>query len=248
LVTEYLLPESAEEAAEQLAAGAAVMAGGTTVMPAALAGALPATRVVGLARAGLDGVARSDGRTVLGATVTLARVAALDGVPALAAAAAAVGGPALRNMATIAGNVLAGPPYGDVGVALLALGAEVDLGDRSVPLDGFWDEFRPGEDIVRAVAFEDDPESVYARCARRAANSPPVVCVALAGDRVALGGVAAHPVRSPGAEAHLDDPAAAGAAAAAEIDPPADAIASAWYRRRMTDVFVRRALEERHAV
>jgi CO/xanthine dehydrogenase FAD-binding subunit len=248
LVTEYLLPESADVAAAELAGGAAVMAGGTTVMPRVLAGGLAATRVVGLARAGLDGVSRSDGRTVLGATVTLARVAGLDGVPALAAAAAAVGGPALRNMATIGGNVLAGPPYGDVGVALLALGAEIDLGDRTVPLDGFWNEFRPGEDIVRAVAFEDDPASVYVRCARRAANSPAVVCVAVAGDRVALGGVAAHPVRSLGAEAHLEDPAAAGAAAAAEIDPPTDAIASAWYRRRMTEVFVRRALEERHAV
>jgi CO/xanthine dehydrogenase FAD-binding subunit len=248
LVSEYVLPESADEAAAQLAGGAAVMAGGTTVMPAALAGALGATRIVGLARAGLDRVERQGGRTVVGATVTLAAVARLHGAPALAAAAAGVGGPALRNMATIGGNLLAGPPYGDVGVALLALGAEVDAGARRIPIDDFWAGFRPGEELVRAVAFDDDPGSVYVRWARRAANSPAVVCVAVAGDRVALGGVAEHPVRSPGAEAHLDDPAAAGAAAAAAIDPPADAIASGWYRRRMTEVFVRRALEERHAV
>jgi CO/xanthine dehydrogenase FAD-binding subunit len=38
------------------------------------------------------------------------------------------------------------------------------------------------------------------------------------------------------------------AAAAAAIDPPSDAIASAWYRRRMTELFVRRALEASHAV
>jgi carbon-monoxide dehydrogenase medium subunit len=74
------------------------------------------------------------------------------------------------------------------------------------------------------------------------------VCVAVAGDRVAIGGVAPHPVRSAAAEARMDDPAAAGAAAAAEVDPPTDAIASSWYRKRMTEVFVRRALEERHAV
>jgi CO/xanthine dehydrogenase FAD-binding subunit len=55
-------------------------------------------------------------------------------------------------------------------------------------------------------------------------------------------------VRSAGAEAQFDDPAAAGAAAAAEVDPPTDAIASSWYRKRMTELFVRRALEERHAV
>jgi carbon-monoxide dehydrogenase medium subunit len=241
VVTEYLLPESADEAAAAMADGAAVMAGGTTVMPAVLAGALLQTRVVGLARAGLDGVERAGGRTVLGACVTLARVAALDGVPALSAAAAAVGGPALRNMATVGGNLCVSAPYGDVGVALLALGAEVD----GRPIEAFW---ASREGLVRSIAFADDPASVFVRWARRAASSPAVVCVAVAGSRVALGGVAAHPVRSPGAEALLDDPAAAGAAAAAEVDPPTDAIASSWYRRRMTEVFVRRALEERHGV
>jgi carbon-monoxide dehydrogenase medium subunit len=248
VVTEYLLPSSADEAAAQLAGGAALMAGGTTVMPRALAGALDASRVVGLARAGLDGVERAGGRTVIGACTTLAVVARLDRAPALAAAAGAVGGPALRNMATIGGNLLAGAPYGDVGVALLALGASVDLGDREVAIDDFWDRFRPGVDIVRSVAFNDDPAAVYVRWARRAANSPAVVCVAVAGGRVAIGGVGEHPVRSAGAEAHLDDPGAAGAAAAAEVDPPTDGIASSWYRKRMTELFVRRALEESHAV
>jgi carbon-monoxide dehydrogenase medium subunit len=250
VVTEYLLPDSADAAAAQLGDGAALMAGGTTVMPAVLAGALGAGRVVGLARAGLDGVRREGGRTVIGATATLAAVARLDHAPALAAAAGAVGGPALRNMATIGGNLLAGRPYGDVGVALLALGAQVDLGDRTVEIDDFWDSFLPGVDIVRAVSFNDEAaaDSVYVRWARRAANSPAVVLVAVAGGRVALGGVGEHPVRSAGAEANLGDPGAAGAAAAAEVDPPTDGIASSWYRTRMTAVFVRRALEARHAV
>jgi CO/xanthine dehydrogenase FAD-binding subunit len=249
VVTEYLLPGSADEAAAQLEGGV-VMAGGTTVMPAVLAGTLPQTRVVGLARAGLAGIRRADGRTTVGACTTLAAVARLDHAPALAAAAAAVGGPALRNMATIGGNLLAGPPYGDVGVALLALDAEVDLGTRSVPLSGFWESFRTGEDIVRSVSFNDEAaaDSVYVRWARRAANSPAVVSVAVAGGRVALGGVGEHPVRSSGGEAHVDDPAAAGAAAAAEVDPPTDAIASSWYRTRMTELFVRRALEASHAL
>jgi aerobic carbon-monoxide dehydrogenase medium subunit len=248
MITEYLLPDSAEQAVAELASGAAVMAGGTTLMPAAQAGALAAERVVGLARAGLGGIDRRDGRTVLGATVPLAAVAGLEDVPALADAAAAVGGPALRNMATVGGNLLAGLPYGDVAVALLALDAEVRLSGRSVPIERFWDEFRAGEEIVLGVAFDDEPDSVFIRWARRAANSPAVVCVAVSGGRVALGGVAPHPVRSPGAEAALDDPAAAGAAAASEVDPPTDAIASAWYRKRMTELFVRRALEESHGV
>jgi CO/xanthine dehydrogenase FAD-binding subunit len=248
MITQYLLPGSAEQAVAELASGAAVMGGGTVLMPAAHAGALDAERVVGLARAGLAGIERGEGRTTIGAMTPLAAVAALDGVPALAEAARAVGGPALRNMATVGGNLLAGAPYGDVGVALLALGAEVRLSGRTIPLDELWSSLKPGEEIVLGVAFDDAPDSVFVRWARRAANSPAVVCVAVSGGRVALGGVAPHPVRSPGAEAALDDPAAAGAAAASEIDPPTDAIASAWYRRRMTELFVRRALEESHGV
>jgi CO/xanthine dehydrogenase FAD-binding subunit len=225
MITQYLLPDSAEQAVAQLAPDAAVMGGGTTVMPAALAGALDASRVVGLARAGLSGVDASG----IGAMTPLA---ALDG--ALAAPAHAVGGPALRNMATIGGNLVIG---GDVAVALLALDAEVRLSSRTLPVERFWDEFRPGEEIVLSVSFEDDPALVFLRCARRAANSPAVVSVAVSRGRVALGGVAAHPILAPA------DPAAA----AAGIDPPTDAVASAWYRRRMTELFVRRALEASHA-
>ena len=239
MITQYLLPDSAEQAVAELAPDVAVMGGGTTVMPAVHVGALDASRVVGLARAGLSGVDRTDGRTTLGATTPLATVSALDHVPVLSSAAGAVGGPALRNMATVGGNLVLG---GDVAVALLALGAEIQLSSRTVPVDDFWSSFEPGEEIVLSVSFEDDPDSVFVRWARRAANSPVVVSVAVSRGRVALGGVAPHPVRSPGAEA--GDPAAA----AAEIDPPTDEVASAWYRRRMTELFVRRALEARDAV
>jgi CO/xanthine dehydrogenase FAD-binding subunit len=225
MISQYLLPGSAEEAAAELQ-DAVVMGGGTTVMPAAHAGTLDASRVVGLARAGLSGPTASG----IGAMTPLA---ALDG--ALAAPAHAVGGPALRNMATIGGNLVLG---GDVAVALLALDAEVALSSRTVPVAEFWSSFRPGEEIVLSVSYEDDPDLVWLRHARRAANSPAVVSVAVSRGRVALGGVAPHPILVPA------DPAAA----AAEIDPPSDAIASAWYRRRMTELFVRRALEAADAV
>jgi CO/xanthine dehydrogenase FAD-binding subunit len=243
VIAEYLLPGSADAVEAELARGAALIAGGTVALPRGI----DAERVVGLARAGLDGIER----TRIGATATLAAVARLGG--ALGEAAAAVGGPALRNMATVGGNLFAGAPYGDLGVVLLALGARVEVRDRAVPLEELWaglvayEDVRAAAALVRAVAYDDAP-AVSLRWARRAANSPAVVSVAVSGGRVTLGGVAPHPVRSPAAEALMDDPEAAGEAAAAEVDPPADAIASAWYRRRMTRVFVRRALEELHAV
>jgi CO/xanthine dehydrogenase FAD-binding subunit len=245
MITEYLLPDSAEQAVAELASGAAVLGGGTTVMPAVHAGALDASRVVGLARAGLAGIERDGGRTTIGAMTPLAAVAELDG--AVGTAARAVGGPALRNMATVGGNLLARAPYGDVATALLALGAEVTLSSRTVALEELWTTFRPGEEIILRVAFDDDPDSVFVRHARRAANSPAVVSVAVSRGRIAIGGVAPHPVRSPGAE-RASDPEMAGLAAAQEVDPPTDAVASGWYRRRMTALFVRRALEQSHAV
>ena len=230
MITQYLLPDSAEQAVAELASGAAVMGGGTTVMPAVHAGALDAERVVGLARAGLAGISRDGSRVTIGAMTPLA---ALDG--ALAAPARAIGGPALRNMATIGGNLVIG---GDVATALVALDAEATLSSRTVPVTEFWSSFRPGEEIVLSVAFDDDPDIVFLRHARRAANSPAVVAVAVSRGRVALGGVAPHPVLT------VADPKRA----AEEIDPPSDAIASAWYRRRMTELFVRRALEAADAV
>jgi CO/xanthine dehydrogenase FAD-binding subunit len=236
VITSYLLPDSAEAAVAELAPDVAVLGGGTVVMPAAHAGTLDAERVVGLARAGLAGIEHNNGRTTIGAMTPLAAVAELEG--AVGAAARAVGGPALRNMATVGGNLLVGAPYGDVATALLALGAEVRLDSRTIPLEELWDSFREGEELIVAVAFDDDPDSVFLRCARRAANSPAVVSVAVSRGRVALGGVAAQPVLAP-ADAE---------AAAAAIDPPTDAIASAWYRRRMTELYVRRALEGSHAV
>ncbi len=236
MITQYLLPDSAEKAVAELASGAAVMGGGTTVMPAVHAGTLDAERVVGLARAGLQGIERENGRTTIKAMTPLAQVAELDG--AVGQAAAAIGGPALRTMATLGGNLLVGAPYGDVGVALLALDAEVQLTGRTIPLEQLWTSFDPATEIITAVAFGDDPASVFLRLARRAANSPAVVSVAVSRGRVALGGVAPHPVLS------VADPKQAAEA----IDPPSDALASAWYRRRMTELFVRRALEVSDAV
>jgi CO/xanthine dehydrogenase FAD-binding subunit len=108
-------------------------------------------------------------------------------------------------------------------------------------------------------------EEAFIKFGRKHANTPAVVTVAIAlrrdetgrgaarpvtDARVALGAVGPHPIRSAGAEAALvgsalEPEAIARAAAAAtdECEPFTDAIATAWYRRRMVGVFVRRALE-----
>ena len=80
---------------------------------------------------------------------------------------------------------------------------------------------------------------------RRRQNSASIVTVASDGARIALGGVAPQPVRAHrrrgGARErrHRRAPPSCRVEAA---DPFDDAFASAWYRRRVLPVHVRRAL------
>jgi CO/xanthine dehydrogenase FAD-binding subunit len=267
-VEEYVLAATAEEAVRLAGVpGTAVMGGGTTVMPAATAGTLGATRVVGLLAAGLDGV-RRPGALAIGAMTTLDEIAELDALPALARAAGAVGGWALRRSATIGGNLLVGAPYGDLAPVLLAYDAELRIagpgGQRTVALAealaGTGAVVAAGE-ILTEILVPPPPEPVtFLRCARRASNSPAVVTVAtrvrragaqVADARIALGGAGPRAFRATAAEQALiggpgDAAAIAAAARAAReaSDPPTDALASSWYRRRMVELFAGRALAE----
>ncbi len=62
--------------------------------------------------------------------------------------------------------------------------------------------------------------------------------------RLAAVGVAPVGIRLRAAEAVADDPDAAGAAAASEVDPDDDPMASGWYRRRSLPALVKRVLSE----
>ncbi len=107
---------------------------------------------------------------------------------------------------------------------------------------------------------QTDGQTAYLRYGRRQANTPAVVAVAarvvigaqgtVVEARIALGAAGPHPLRARQAEAALagrpldaSSIAATAAAAQAECDPPTDALATSWYRRRMVGVYVRRALE-----
>jgi len=77
---------------------------------------------------------------MIGASVTMAEVAAHPALQSIAKAARAVGGPAIRNMATVGGNLFAPAPYGDCTVALLALNAVVCFGKREAAIEQFLSE------------------------------------------------------------------------------------------------------------
>ncbi len=235
-------PESVTGVLAALDEGGMVIAGGTYVMPWLNTRASDVTALVSLRRAGLAGVEMLDDTTVrVGAATTLTQLAAAPELAFLLPALDAFASPTIRNLATIGGNLFVRQPYGDLAVCLLALGAQVEYADGGT---ASVEELREG--LVTAISFAIPKEWRFRKAMRRKLNSAAIVTVAAVLEpdvRIALGGAAPKPVRARHAEAAFEHGAEAAAQAALnDIDPFDDAYASAWYRRRVVPVHVRRAL------
>jgi xanthine dehydrogenase small subunit len=259
--------DSVKDAAALLASdpSARFLAGGTLLMRAVNQDDGAIGRLVVADGAGLDRIEVSGGRVTLGAAVTMAKVAAHPALGFLAPVAGSIGGPAVRNMATVGGNLFARAPYGDFAVALLALGAQVTLesaaGSESVDLDTFLSgRGRKAPAIVRTVAFDSPPLGAFrfAKVMRRKPHGAAVVTVAalvpvvggkVAGARIAYGRMAPTAIRARAVEKALEgralDAAAIAAAVAVATDgcaPEDDAFGSAWYRMNVLPVHLKRLL------
>ena len=267
----YLLPETLEEVTKLLdeyGPEILVMAGGTLAMPLINEGVSTPEIVLGLKRAKLNYMRKSNGNFVVGATTSLTQMTEQSDIPVLREAANAVGGWAIRNMGTIGGNLFAPPPGGDFAVALLALDAKLKFvgknGARVMPLDEFYTGFMtnrmvPGEILSEVIVPIPKGSSAFIKYGRRHTNTPSIVAVAInivfegvmvEEARVALNAVGPHPFRAKSVEAYLqgkvlNEEIALEAAelAPTEIKPFTDPIASEWYRRKMVPVIVKRALE-----
>jgi CO/xanthine dehydrogenase FAD-binding subunit len=271
-IENYFLPQSLEEAADLLAEhnlSLLVMAGGTIAMPLINDGISLPKQVMGLRRAGLNYLNRTNGTVSIGATTTLTQLLDLALIPMLQEAARHTAGWSIRNMGTVGGNIFAPPPAGDVAVALLALSASVKLvsvnGERVIPLEKFYTGFmtfdlQPDELLTEVQVPVPAGRTVYLKHGRRRSNTPAVVTVAahvtwngrqVETARLALNAVGPHPIRAKTAEAVLvgssldaDTIAASATAAAEECEPFSDSLASEWYRRKMVGVYVSRALTQ----
>jgi len=149
-LTSYHQAQTVAEAVALLAQhpGAVPIAGGTDVL-VRLHGGDPAYRhLVDIHDvAELKGVAlNSDGTIVIGAGTTFTELTENEIVrahlPVLAEGAVSVGGPQVRNMGTVGGNICNGAPSADTAAPLLVLGAAVVLrgpdGVRQVALPEFY--------------------------------------------------------------------------------------------------------------
>ena len=276
---ELLVPATLEEAlclqADQATRGVP-LAGGTDLMVQWEAGVRPPpARVISLKHlAEVRGISEVGGCLHLGAGETHAalRRSPLVGrlAPALAAAAASVGGPQIQTLGTLGGNLGNASPAGDLAPALLVAEAEVVVrgvrGERVVPLRRFLLGYRkldlaPGELIlqVRLAGCPAGFREGWRKLGPRAAQAISKVMGSwrggladgrIAGFAVALGSVAPTAVRLPELEQWLAgrrlDPATLAEAeqrASAEVRPIADIRSTAEYRQWVSGRLVRGFLE-----
>ena len=177
----------------------------------------------------------------------------------------------IRNQGTVGGNLAHADPAQDPPPMLMALDADVTLssrnGQRRIPLDEFFVGYlttvmRPGE-VLTAIHLPPLPSgtrAAYTKFLPRTHDDYATVSVAATmrldsngqceDVRVALGGVAATPLRARSVEDALrgESPTDARIADAAIrvldiLDPPDDARGSSTYKRRMAHVWTERALK-----
>ena len=231
---EYLVPQSLAEALEMLAeyrGKARVIAGGTDVIPQMRHRDFQVEALVDIARLpGMDAIEQEGNEAFLGGLVTHAQVASSplikEKAGLLADGAARVGSPQIRNIATVAGNVVSGQPAADTSIPLLALNARVTIasrnGNRVIPLTEFF--LGPGKtvldsskEILTRIQFKtlgENQGGCYLRLSKRQALAlPMLVCssvVRVASKKkvieeacIALGPVAPIPFRAIRAEEKL---------------------------------------------
>jgi CO/xanthine dehydrogenase FAD-binding subunit len=260
-------PRDLAGAYEALSAGTAEtpvrpIAGGTDLMVAITGelGSPPASVVDLWAIDDLRGIAIDGGSLALGAltTYTDIRRSALcrEHVPALVEAASTIGAAQIQNRGTLGGNIANASPAGDTLPVLLAADAVFVLGsergEREVPAAEFWTAYRQtalGHDelVLRIrIPLAADREMRFRKVGTRRAQaiSKVVLSVAWRGDgtwrdvRIALGSVAATPIRAHGTEdaleGHQPTPETTDRAAetlAGELSPIDDVRSTAEYRR-----------------
>jgi len=191
--------------------------------------------------------------------------------PVIADAAGKLGSAAIRNVATIGGNLCNAAPSADTAPPLIGLSAQAKIagpdGERIVPLEDFFtgpgsSALKTGELLTEIQVPVPPPgtKGKYLKHGRSPVDLAVVGVAAImildAGEtcrdiKIVLGAVAPTPIRAKKAEETLRgkkvEPSLiekAAQVASEEAQPITDVRASASYRTEMVRVFTRRALEQ----
>lgn len=213
------------------------------------------------------------GELLIGASVTISQIAAWqelseadDGL--MRSCARQFASEQIRNMATVGGNLASAVPSADFATPLLALEAQCVIqapeGQRTVPLEKFFagpHQSILGKELLVELRFPVPAAGVKTEFLKIGRNSGDIATINVAtlleleGDtiqkaRIALGAIAPTPIRAYAAEAFLagkpasDENIQRAADLAREaVQPISDQRASADYRRQMSMVLTRRALQ-----
>lgn len=234
---------------------AQALGGGQTLIPTLKQRLASPSRLVSLAGiAEMQGISRDgSGALRIGGATVHADVAASDGYPALAALAANVGDPAVRNRGTIGGSLANNDPSACYPAAALASGAVIKTDRREIAADDFFaglfeTALEDGE-IITGIRFPVPEQAAYMKFEQPASRFALVgVFVAKFADgvRVAVTGASEGGVfRWTEAQQALSDNFAAAALdglSADASDMISDLHGSAAYRAHLVGVMTRRAV------
>lgn len=280
MIFDYLEPATIEEAVSLLSkydGKAKVIAGGTDLVTQIRNKAIKPEYVVDIE--GIPGLEHIKCDTKQGLSIgALTTIRALElsnelrqNYPVISQAAGQLGSMAIRNIATVGGNVCNAAPSAETAPSLIGLQAKAKIvgpsGERTVSLEDFFTG--PGETVlkrgellveIQIPAPSPKTKGVYLKHAIRGSIDLAIVGVAavmtMEGElcrdaRIVLGAVAPTPMRAKEAEKILigkkiDDAliGKAAEAASAKSRPITDVRASAEYRRKMVKVFTKRAVME----
>jgi len=243
-----------------------ILAGGTDVMVFIEAGSLAPKSVLNIWGCnGLRGIESTDSGYRIGALTTWSDIVSSDLPESLRECAATVGAAQIQNRGTVGGNIANASPAGDSLPLWLALDAEFEVasirGSRRIAANDFWTGYREtalsSDELLIAVHIVIHPNDtlVYRKVGTRMAQS--ISKVVLGGRlrteggvvtqaRVALGSVAAVPVRLLAVESALVGSAVNPSAAdlvGDEIQPIDDVRSSASYRTAVATRIIRSWLE-----
>jgi len=267
---DYVRPSTVEEAVALLAGyeGARALAGGQTIVNVMKSRAAAPDVLVDLAD--LEELSTigfsSDGLLEIGAMVTCAQLVNSSEVevarPILAEVAATIADVQVRNRGTVGGNVCVNDPTNHLPPLLVALGATFTIrgreSERTVPADEFFlgvylTAVGEGELLTKVnVPPSNDAGDGFAGVTIGKHGTYIVDAAATVSDdgvRIALGCVAAAPVRATAMEDSLagsdfseESVVAAAQGLGVTLDPPSDVHGSADYRRHLAEVSAVRAV------
>jgi carbon-monoxide dehydrogenase medium subunit len=274
---DYHTPGSIKEALDLLGQhkdDAKLLAGGHSLLPAMKFRLARPAHLVDLRKVpGLTGIREEGGMLVIGAMTTHYQVESSGAVkskcPVLAATAALIGDPMVRNMGTIGGSLAHADPAADYPATIIALNAEMVVegakGRRTIKVDDFFKGLMTtavgADEIlteVRVPALAANQSAAYMKFPHPASRFAVVgVAAVLTVDggkcskaSIGITGAGTRAVRAKGVEAAIAGKAldAASIEAAADkapdgVDVQADLQGSVEYKKHLLKVFAKRAIE-----